>query len=49
MVVKGFDPADDVLKKRLTYRVMNVLRGLLLKGKVADAGRRRGMRVWSRP
>lgn len=46
MIAKGFDPADDVLKKKLTYRVVNVLRSLLLKGKVADHGRKAGVRVW---
>jgi hypothetical protein len=44
---KEMDEGDAVLRKALAWSIINVMRVEHRRGKVADAGRRRGVRVWS--
>lgn len=44
---KGMDENDAVLRKALAWSVINVMRAQYRRGKVGDAGRRRGVRLWS--
>ncbi len=43
---KEMDEGDAVLRKALAWSIINVMRVEHRRGKVADAGRRRGVRVW---
>lgn len=44
---KGFDASDAVLLKAVMYRVVQALRMQHLRGGIADAGTRKGVRVWA--
>ncbi len=43
---KGMDEDDAVLRKALAWSIINVMRAQHRRGKIADAGRRLGVRVW---
>jgi hypothetical protein len=49
MTAKGFDTADKVLLIAITQKLVQTLRVLAMQGKVAMAGKRRGMCVWATP
>jgi hypothetical protein len=44
---KGMNDGDAVLRKALAWSIINVMRAQHRRGKVADAGKRRGVRVWN--
>ena len=44
---KGLDQDDRVLRTSVTYRVVQALRMAELRGAVAGAGKRKGVRVWA--
>lgn len=44
---KGMDESDAVLRKALAWSIINVMRAQFRRGKVADAGKRRGVRMWA--
>lgn len=46
---KGWDEADMMLRKAVAYRLIQSLTGALAKGRIADAGRSKNVRVWSLP
>lgn len=46
MRAKGLDVDDHVLRQSLTFRILHVLRMHHKRGKISDAGRRKGVRVW---
>lgn len=47
MEAKGFAP-DKELRKAITYKIVQALRMQHKRGGIADAGRRRGLRVWNK-
>jgi hypothetical protein len=47
LIAKGMDTGDSVLRKAVAYSIINVMRQQAQRGRVADAGMRRGVRVWS--
>jgi hypothetical protein len=47
LTAKGMDNQDAVLRKAVAYSIINVMRQQFRRGNVVDAGRRRGVRVWS--
>lgn len=44
---KEMDEGDAVLRKALAWSIINIMRVEHRRGKVADAGMRRGVRVWN--
>lgn len=44
---KGMDESDAVLRKAVAYSIINVMRAQFRRGKIKDAGKRRGVRVWA--
>jgi hypothetical protein len=42
----GMDTQGAVFRKAIAYSVVNVMRQQFRRGKVSDAGKRRGGRVW---
>ena len=49
MQAKGLDTGDAVLAKAITGRVIHALRMQHKRGKIADGGKRNGVRVWALP
>lgn len=47
--VKGFDPNDKVLRKAIAFRLVQALRLQYARGTISDAGKRKGVRVWTLP
>lgn len=43
---KGMDERDAVLRKSVALKVVTVLAGRERRGQVANAGRRKGIRIW---
>jgi hypothetical protein len=43
---KGMDEGDAVLRKAIAYSIINVMRQQFRRGNVADAEKRKGVRVW---
>lgn len=43
---KGMDEGDAVLRQTVAYSIINVMRQQFRRGNVADAGKRKGVRVW---
>jgi hypothetical protein len=43
---KDMDEGDVVLRKALAWSIINVMRVQCRRGNVADAGKRKGVRVW---
>lgn len=43
---KGMDEGDAVLRKALAWSIINIMRMQHRRGKIAEAGKRRGVRVW---
>jgi hypothetical protein len=43
---KGFDPKDDVLRKSLTYRIVQAMRMQWKRGRVKRQEKRAGVIVW---
>jgi hypothetical protein len=43
---KGMDEGDAVLRKAINYRIVQAMRMQELRGRVAGAGKRKGVRVW---
>lgn len=46
IVAKGFDETNAVLRKAIAYRLVHALRLAERAGKLADAGRRKAVRIW---
>lgn len=46
IVAKGFDTGNHVLRKAVAFRLVHALRLAERAGKLADAGKRKGVRVW---
>jgi len=46
--VKGMDTQDAVLRKAVAYSIINVMRQQFRRGNIADSGKRKGVRVWTR-
>lgn len=44
---KGWEEADTMLRKAVAYRLIQSLGRAAVQGRVADAGKRRGVRVWA--
>lgn len=44
---KGFDAGNHVLRKAIAFRLVHALRLAFKAGKIGDAGKRKGVRVWS--
>lgn len=44
---KGFDATDEVLRKAVAFKIVQALRQQYLRGGIGDAGRRKGVRVWT--
>src|SRR5665213_297454 len=49
MTAKGLDPGDKVLAKAIAFKILHSLRQQVRRGKLADAGKRRNVRVWGLP
>lgn len=49
MKAKGLNAGDKVLAKAVCYRLIHALRMQCHRGKIADGGKRRGVRVWALP
>lgn len=47
LAVKRFDASDTVLVKGVTFKLVQALRMQHKRGQIADAGRRKGVRVWA--
>lgn len=47
IVAKGFDTGNYVLRKAVAYRLVHALRLGEMTGKLKDAGRRKGVRLWA--
>lgn len=43
---KGMDEGDAVLRKAVAWSIINVMRAQHQRGKIADAGKQRGVRIW---
>lgn len=43
---RGLDTGDKVLTKEVCFRIVQALRMQLIRGKIRDAGRDKGARVW---
>lgn len=46
MKASGLDATDKVLAKSVGFRIVQAMRAQHLRGRILDAGRIRGMRVW---
>lgn len=46
---KGWDGSDVMLRKAIAYRLVQNLSRAAMQGRIGDAGRRRGVRVWELP
>lgn len=46
MATKGFDTTDNVLRKAVSFRLVQALSMQCKRGRVGDAGKRRGVRLW---
>lgn len=46
IVAKGFDAGNHVLRKAIAFRLVHALRLAFKSGKLGDAGKRKGVRVW---
>ncbi|WP_339831189.1 hypothetical protein [uncultured Parvibaculum sp.] len=46
MTAKGLDTGDKVLSRSLCLRIVQALRMQEKRGKIAGAGKRKGVRVW---
>jgi hypothetical protein len=46
---KRLDTGDKVLAKAIAYRMIHALRMQCHRGKIADAGKRRNVRIWAMP
>lgn len=46
MRARQFDPADNVLRKRVAYRIVQALTLHLRRGTIASAGKRANVRLW---
>jgi hypothetical protein len=46
---KGMDEGDAILRKAVAWSIINVMRAQHRRGKIADAGKRRGGRIWMPP
>jgi hypothetical protein len=44
---KDMDEGDVVLRKALAWSIINVMKVQHRRGNIADAGKRRGVRVWA--
>jgi hypothetical protein len=49
MTAKGLDTGDAALAKAVAGRVIHALRMQHKRGKIADGGKRNGVRVWALP
>jgi hypothetical protein len=49
MEAKGLDTGDKALAKAVGYRLIQALRMQHKRGKIADAGKRGGVRIWAVP
>ncbi len=49
MQAKGLDAGDKALAKAIAYRVVMALRMQHKRGKIADGGKRKGVRLWALP
>lgn len=49
MTAKDFDLGNHILRKAVAYRLVHALRLAERAGKLADAGKRKGVRVWKLP
>lgn len=47
MTASGLDPSDKVLAKAVALRIVYAMRAQEKRGKVKDAGRERGVRIWA--
>ena len=47
MAASGLDANDKVLAKTVSYKIVQAMRAQHIRGKVFDAGRAKGARVWS--
>lgn len=43
---KGMDEGDAVLRKSINYRIVQAMRMQEKRGRVAGAGKRKGVRIW---
>lgn len=46
VAAKGFNEADNELRKAIAFRIVQALSIAAKRGKVADVGKRKGVRVW---
>lgn len=46
---KGWDEADTMLRKAVAYRLIQSLTRALAQGRIGEAGKRNGVRVWVAP
>jgi hypothetical protein len=44
---KGWDESDTMLRKAIAYRLIQNLTRAAIQGRIGDAGRRKGVRVWA--
>jgi hypothetical protein len=44
---KGWDERDTMLRKAVAYRLIQSLGRAAMQGRIGDAGRRKGVRMWS--
>jgi len=49
MAAKGLNTGDKVLCKAIAFRLIHSLRTQCSRGRLVDAGMRRGVRVWAMP
>jgi hypothetical protein len=49
LTAKGFDAGDKVLAKSVAGRIIHALRMQLARGRISDAGKSKGVRVWKLP
>ena len=46
---KGWDEGDAMLRKAVAYRLIQSLTRAAMQGRIEDAGKRKGVRVWTTP
>lgn len=44
---KGWDESDVMLRKAIAYRLIQNLARAAMQGRIGDAGKRRGVRLWT--
>jgi hypothetical protein len=44
---KGWDENDTMLRKAIAYRLIQNLSRAAMQGRIEDAGKRRGVRIWA--